>query len=76
MGGGMSPTSHESASGGASPSSWREPRPALFVRGGTAYVTDPGKKEVHAVDLGTGEKTATGTLPGVPNELSGVVAES
>ncbi len=58
------------------PLEWQQPRPALFVRGGTAYVTDPGKKEVHAVDLGTGEQTATGTLPGVPNELSGVVAES
>jgi hypothetical protein len=54
------------------PLEWQQPRPAIFVRGGTAYVTDPGKKEIHAVDLASGAKTATGALTGVPNELSGV----
>ncbi|MCX2731870.1 zinc metallochaperone AztD [Saccharopolyspora sp. NFXS83] len=56
------------------PLEWQQPRPALFVRGGTAYVTDPNRKEIHAIDLATGEKTATGTLPAAPNELSGVVS--
>ncbi|MGW7534822.1 zinc metallochaperone AztD [Amycolatopsis sp. NPDC054798] len=54
------------------PLDWQQPRPALFVRGETAYVTFPNTKEIHAVDLKTGTKTATGTLPGVPNELTGV----
>lgn len=56
------------------PLEWQQPRPAIFVRGGTAYVTDPGKKEIHAVDLASGAKTATSALPGVPNEISGVHA--
>ncbi|MFC4852186.1 zinc metallochaperone AztD [Actinophytocola glycyrrhizae] len=56
------------------PLEWQQPRPAIFVRGGTAYVSDPGTKQLHAVDLETGEKTATVTLPKAPNELSGVVA--
>lgn len=55
------------------PLEWQEPRPAIFVRGGTAYVSDPGTKQLHAVDLETGEKQATVTLPEIPNELSGVV---
>ncbi|PRX44550.1 hypothetical protein B0I33_11159 [Prauserella shujinwangii] len=55
------------------PLDWQQPRPAIFVRGGTAYVSDPAKKEVHAVDLASGEKTATVTLPQAPNELSGVL---
>ncbi|WP_258341725.1 zinc metallochaperone AztD [Saccharopolyspora gregorii] len=56
------------------PLEWQQPRPALFVRGGTAYVSDPGEKVIHAIDLATGEKTATGQLPAAPNELSGVQA--
>ncbi|EMD25647.1 zinc metallochaperone AztD [Amycolatopsis azurea] len=55
------------------PLEWQQPRPAIFVRGGTAYVTDPGKKEIHSVDLASGTKTATGTLSGTPNEVSGVL---
>ncbi|MBN6040967.1 zinc metallochaperone AztD [Amycolatopsis sp. 195334CR] len=55
------------------PLEWQQSRPAIFVRGGTAYVTDPNKKEIHAVDLASGTKTATGALPGVPNEVSGVL---
>ncbi|MBF6302367.1 hypothetical protein IU459_33225 [Nocardia amamiensis] len=55
------------------PLQWQKPRPALFVRGGTAYVSDPATKQVHRIDLATGAKTATVTLPGTPNELSGVV---
>ncbi|MEV6909757.1 zinc metallochaperone AztD [Amycolatopsis sp. NPDC051071] len=55
------------------PLEWQRPRPAIFVRGGTAYVTDPNKKEIHSVDLASGAKTTTGTLPGTPNEVSGVL---
>ncbi|CAL9331984.1 hypothetical protein SUDANB121_00101 [Nocardiopsis dassonvillei] len=54
------------------PLEWQEPRPALFVRGATAYVTDTATRQVHALDLETGEVTASVTLDGTPNELSGV----
>jgi hypothetical protein len=56
------------------PIEWQQPRPAVFVRGGTAYVSDPAANAVHAVDLASATVTATGTLPATPNELSGVVA--
>ncbi|MEU2124475.1 zinc metallochaperone AztD [Nocardia niwae] len=55
------------------PLEWQKPRPALFVRGGTAYVSDPAAKQVHRVDLATGAKTASVTLPNTPNEVSGVI---
>ncbi|MDJ1132180.1 zinc metallochaperone AztD [Streptomyces iconiensis] len=54
------------------PMDWQQPRPELWVREGTAYVTDPGKKKIHAIDLASGEKKATGTLKNKPNEVSGV----
>ncbi|GAB2503010.1 zinc metallochaperone AztD [Nocardiopsis aegyptia] len=54
------------------PLEWQDPRPALFVRGDTAYVSDPATEQVHAVDLATSEITASVTLDEVPNELSGV----
>ncbi|GAB0103235.1 zinc metallochaperone AztD [Nocardia sp. JMUB6875] len=56
------------------PLQWQQPRPALFVRGGNAYVSDPATKQLHRIDLATGTIAATVTLPGTPNELSGVVA--
>jgi hypothetical protein len=56
------------------PIEWQQPRPAIFVRGGTAYVSDPGTNAVHAVDIAAGTITATATLPATPNELSGVLA--
>jgi hypothetical protein len=56
------------------PLEWQQPRPAIFVRGGTAYVSDPAANTVHAVDLAAGSTTATATLPATPNELAGVVA--
>ncbi|GAA2804445.1 zinc metallochaperone AztD [Saccharopolyspora taberi] len=56
------------------PLEWQQPRPAIFVRGGTAYVTDPSKKKIHAIDLASGSIRTTGDLPGVPNELSGVLS--
>ncbi|MFF5986784.1 zinc metallochaperone AztD [Prauserella flavalba] len=58
------------------PLEWQQPRPAIFVRGGTAYVSDPGERKLHAVDLATGEKTATAELEQAPNELSGVLAQA
>ncbi|MDT0345714.1 hypothetical protein [Streptomyces litchfieldiae] len=57
------------------PLEWQQPRPAIFVRDHTAYVTDPATKELHAVDLTSGEVVNTITLPETPNELSGVVAQ-
>ncbi|MFD6284783.1 zinc metallochaperone AztD [Streptomyces sp. NPDC060205] len=56
------------------PLDWQQPRPTLFVRGGTAYVSDPNKKAVHAIDLETGKEITSVTLPRSTNELSGVVA--
>jgi outer membrane protein assembly factor BamB len=56
------------------PLDWQQARPTLFVRDHTAYVSEPGKKAVHAIDLDTGEKRASVTLPKGTNELSGTVA--
>ncbi|WP_051116415.1 zinc metallochaperone AztD [Amycolatopsis nigrescens] len=56
------------------PLEWQQARPAIFVRGGTAYVTDPSKKQIYSIDLAAGTKTATGALPAAPNEISGVTA--
>ncbi|MCM6773494.1 zinc metallochaperone AztD [Nocardia sp. CDC159] len=56
------------------PLRWQEPRPAIFVRGNDVYVSDPATRKVHRVDLAAGAVTTTVTLPGVPNELSGVAA--
>ncbi|PRY02505.1 zinc metallochaperone AztD [Allonocardiopsis opalescens] len=56
------------------PLEWQQPRPAIFVREGTAYVTDPATSEIHAIDIAAREILTTATLPGTPNELSGVAA--
>lgn len=53
------------------PLEWQQPRPAIFVRGGTAYVTDPNKQQLHRIDLAEGKVTATASLSQKPNELSG-----
>jgi len=50
---------------------WQEPRPALFVQDGTAYVTEPATSEVHVVDLASSAVTASHALPEVPNEITG-----
>lgn len=55
------------------PLDWQRPRPALFVRGHVAYVTDPAGKRVHAVDVESGRTLRTATLPASPNEVTGVV---
>ncbi|MDT0303486.1 zinc metallochaperone AztD [Streptomonospora wellingtoniae] len=54
------------------PLEWQEPRPTLFVRGGTAYVTDPGEKRLYAVDLGSGKVRKEAALPEAANELTGI----
>ncbi|MFI8165645.1 zinc metallochaperone AztD [Streptomyces sp. NPDC086081] len=56
------------------PLDWQQPRPTLFVRDDTAYVSEPGKRQLHAFDLDSGEKVASVTLPKSTNELSGTVA--
>ncbi|MFJ6064853.1 zinc metallochaperone AztD [Streptomyces tendae] len=56
------------------PLDWQQPRPTLFVRDHTAYVSEPGKRQVHAFDLDSGEKLTSVTLPKGTNELSGTVA--
>ncbi|MEU4176538.1 zinc metallochaperone AztD [Streptomyces sp. NPDC026589] len=56
------------------PLDWQQARPTLFVRGHVAYVSEPGKKALHAIDVGTGKKLTSVTLPKSTNELSGVVA--
>ncbi|MEV4046668.1 zinc metallochaperone AztD [Streptomyces sp. NPDC049744] len=56
------------------PLDWQQPRPTLFVRDHTAYVSDPGKRRLHSFDLDSGEKLTSVTLPKGTNELSGTVA--
>lgn len=56
------------------PLDWQRPRPTLFVRGYVAYVSEPSEKALHAIDVETGEKIASVTLPKGTNEVSGVVA--
>ncbi|MFC7448028.1 zinc metallochaperone AztD [Rhodococcus daqingensis] len=54
------------------PDEWQSPRPALFVDGGTAYVSDPATSSLHAVDLGSGAVVRSTVLPQSPIELTGV----
>jgi hypothetical protein len=35
-----------------------------------AYVTEPATQSVYAVDVATGEVTASAELPGTPNEIA------
>ncbi|GAA2283202.1 hypothetical protein GCM10010145_64850 [Streptomyces ruber] len=56
------------------PLDWQQARPTVFVRDHTAYVSEPSKKGLYAVDLESGEKVTSVTLPKSTNELSGVVA--
>ncbi|MFH9199636.1 zinc metallochaperone AztD [Streptomyces anulatus] len=56
------------------PLDWQQARPTLFVRGHVAYVSEPGKKALHAIDVETGKRITSVTLPKSTNELSGVVA--
>jgi hypothetical protein len=54
------------------PVEWQDPHPAIKVVGGTAYITDPAAKKLHAVDIATGEITSSDELPGIPNEIAAV----
>ncbi|MEU0523427.1 zinc metallochaperone AztD [Streptomyces niveus] len=54
------------------PLNWQQPRPALFVRDHTAYVSDPSGRKLLAIDIESGERLAATRLPRSPNEVSGV----
>ncbi|OUM42457.1 hypothetical protein FJV46_06155 [Arthrobacter agilis] len=54
------------------PVEWQDPHPALTVVDGTAFVTDPASKKLHAVDIATGEITSSKELPGAPVEMAAV----
>lgn len=54
------------------PLEWQQARPTVFVREGTAYVTEPATSKLFAVDLATGEVTAETDLPNPANELTGI----
>jgi hypothetical protein len=56
------------------PVDWQKPRPAVFVRGNDAYITEPAAKKVHQVDLTAGKIVKSATLDATPNEISGTVA--
>lgn len=56
---------------------WQDPRPAIWVDGDTAYVTDPASKKLHVVSLakmadGQAEVFASVDLPEIPNEIKGI----
>lgn len=54
------------------PEEWQEPRPAITVLDGSAYITDPATNSVHAVDVETGEVWLSADLEVTPNEVAGV----
>ncbi|MFB6597137.1 zinc metallochaperone AztD [Streptomyces diastaticus] len=56
------------------PLDWQQPRPALFVRDHTAYVSDSAGKKLVAIDIESGEQLAATELDQAPNEVSGVTA--
>jgi outer membrane protein assembly factor BamB len=53
-----------------SPVEWQDAHPALVVVGDTAYVTDTATRSIHAIDIATGEITATAELDNTPNEIA------
>ncbi|QOD44034.1 zinc metallochaperone AztD [Clavibacter zhangzhiyongii] len=53
-----------------SPVEWQDPHPAIVVADGVGYVTEPAAKQVHAVDLTTGDVLSSTTLEVTPNELA------
>jgi hypothetical protein len=53
------------------PLEWQRPRPNIFVRDQTVYVSDPAKKQLHAIDFAAGTIRRSVTLPQTPNELTG-----
>jgi hypothetical protein len=53
-----------------SPVEWQDPHPAIVVADGVGYVTEPATKEIHAVDLATGDVLSSTTLEVTPNEMA------
>lgn len=51
---------------------WQDPHPQVVVVDGTAYVTEPATREIHAVDVEAGEVWKSAGLDVTPNELAGV----
>ncbi|GAA4687409.1 hypothetical protein APR04_004891 [Promicromonospora umidemergens] len=54
------------------PDEWQTPRPAIFMLDGSAYVTDPAARSIHAVDIETGEVWLSTELEVEPNEINGI----
>lgn len=54
------------------PIEWQTARPAIFMLDGSAYVTDPAKRSIHAVDIESGEVWLSSELEVEPNEINGV----
>lgn len=52
------------------PDEWQQPRPAVHVADGVAYVTDPAAGRLHAVGIGTGTLLRSYDLPHAPNEIA------
>ncbi len=52
------------------PAEWQNPHPSMVVRGDVAYVSEPSKNSVYAIDLTSGEVLATGEISGEPNEMA------
>ena len=52
------------------PAEWQDPHPSIKVNGDIAYVTEPASNTVHAVDLTSGEVTASVELSEQPNEIA------
>ncbi len=52
------------------PAEWQDAHPAIKISGDIAYVTEPAKNAVHAVDLTSGEVVKSVTLAVTPNEIA------
>lgn len=52
------------------PKEWQDAHPSIEVNGNIAYVTEPAKNTVHAVDLTTGKTDASAELEHTPNEIA------
>lgn len=57
------------------PDEWQSPRPAVVMLDGSAYVTDPATRAIHAVDVQTGEVWLSAELAVMPNEITGVTGK-
>jgi hypothetical protein len=55
---------------------WQDPHPQVVVVDGTAYVTEPATRQIHAVDVEGGTVWKSADLEVTPNELSGVSGDA